>query len=853
MKKILLFATAAIMLAGCTKNEVFEGSESTSNQIRITPDAGKQQTKGGVTVSATLKDFHAHAYTYSGALGANTPLTHAEHTDVTTTDAGATWESTTPLFWSEGLKHAFYAISPAPVTNEASAGVFDPANPGTAINNASHDPKNELVKYTYTLPLEPEDHIDVLGGRAINVVQSAEIVNIPLNHITTRLNISAKLSDLSPKRRINVTGLKVLGTNPEGTVAEANAASKFYASGDYAALATDDFGEWNGTASATPVDLVKIMPAIVLTPALAGDATGLYTDKGVEISTTTATALFSTDEYLFLIPPYNKEGVKMPTDVRILLTYDVVNILTGGKTTENIVVSLPNGSLKMGIAYNATFIIGVDTEVEFETVVEEWNTPITDDNTDFDAPSVVVDDVSTQSLMAAIAQINELALISSGINEYNIYVNADMPADGEAVLTEAITENLKVSDKIRITYKGAIPTPTPPTPPARRNTRTSTFKITPPQFWVAQQSTNVWLLTKESVRVYPAANTYIINTALVEGNDFIIPYQQVVRGWEQMKELGEKTDIQELVAVLTAIENNGPIHTSFTSNSGATIPNWTITKPRLTNIGMVVDFGDNTATLISEGANIRLNLLDGPGGKVMWSWNLWFTDYNPDATPVVAGNVHTYGNGKVYMDRNLGATITGPTTTDGGDITPTKTPADGTGELGGLYFQWGRKDALVPVKAPATAVVGPTTVAATVAAPGTFITADVDPYNWYNGTQQRADGLWAVTKTAFDPCPFGWKVAITGSWSDWNKDAVLWDATNKGRTYTTATGAAWYPAAGRLSGSTGTMESGGTSSYVWSSAISSTYALYLYFSSTGVYPAGSDYRTHACSVRCVRE
>ena len=54
-------------------------------------------------------------------------------------------------------------------------------------------------------------------------------------------------------------------------------------------------------------------------------------------------------------------------------------------------------------------------------------------------------------------------------------------------------------------------------------------------------------------------------------------------------------------------------------------------------------------------------------GKVVWSWHVWVTD---------APQTMTYGNGTVFMDRNLGAA---------------GTTAGGT-DAYGMYYQWGRKD-----------------------------------------------------------------------------------------------------------------------------------------------------------------
>lgn len=61
---------------------------------------------------------------------------------------------------------------------------------------------------------------------------------------------------------------------------------------------------------------------------------------------------------------------------------------------------------------------------------------------------------------------------------------------------------------------------------------------------------------------------------------------------------------------------------------------------------------------------------------LLWSWNIWAAEgYDPEATAVNA-------DGKVFMDRNLGAPISGLGTTGSYE------PAGAVGN----YYQWGRKD-----------------------------------------------------------------------------------------------------------------------------------------------------------------
>ena len=61
---------------------------------------------------------------------------------------------------------------------------------------------------------------------------------------------------------------------------------------------------------------------------------------------------------------------------------------------------------------------------------------------------------------------------------------------------------------------------------------------------------------------------------------------------------------------------------------------------------------------------------------LLWSWNIWAAEgYDPEATPVISG-------GKTFMDRNVGAAISGVGSK--GEYEPAYAV--------GNYYQWGRKD-----------------------------------------------------------------------------------------------------------------------------------------------------------------
>lgn len=142
------------------------------------------------------------------------------------------------------------------------------------------------------------------------------------------------------------------------------------------------------------------------------------------------------------------------------------------------------------------------------------------------------------------------------------------------------------------------------------------------------------------------------------------------------------------------------------------------------------------------------------GEAIIWSWHIWVCNgYNPSASK----QKYT-GKNAAMMDRNLGALSADP----------------GNSLTNGLFYQWGRKD---PFPGAAECYVEKTnggqmikttgkmdtassedvnaTVQYAIANPFTFITTTKNNGDWL---AEPNNGLWAETKTVYDPCPAGWRV-----------------------------------------------------------------------------------------------
>ena len=199
------------------------------------------------------------------------------------------------------------------------------------------------------------------------------------------------------------------------------------------------------------------------------------------------------------------------------------------------------------------------------------------------------------------------------------------------------------------------------------------------------------------------------------------------------------------------------------------------------------------------------------GGKIVWSWHIWVTGYNPSTTN------ETY-NTRVWMDRNLGA----------------KTKDKGASAYG-LYYQWGRKDPF-----PAGVFTG------SIMSTGNFLntsgsvsvdTAISTPMTYYYAGSANDwnsvfnDNLWNSSndsKTVYDPCPDGWRVPPS---TDYFYSTFLYNAPS-----------------GYRSGSNGSFDNVGIFGVWWCGAANSMFAYYL--ASDG--STDSYVRAGGFPVRCVR-
>lgn len=202
---------------------------------------------------------------------------------------------------------------------------------------------------------------------------------------------------------------------------------------------------------------------------------------------------------------------------------------------------------------------------------------------------------------------------------------------------------------------------------------------------------------------------------------------------------------------------------------------------------------------------------------------------------------------KKFMCHNLGANTSAVPTTP-------------SWELIGNYYQWGYNptcfgfdgiDATNPCSSPvygAAAPFGSTT--------SNDNTGTITGWN----TVAAANGAWAATKTADDPCPTGWRVPtnseLTGvANSALNTRTFVGTFNSSSTNYSSGIrfgSSLFLPATGSRFNSNGSLRFRGSDGYYWSSTESSSNAQNLYFNNSSVSMIASS-RLNGFSLRCIEE
>ncbi|SEJ36558.1 succinogenes major domain (Fib_succ_major), partial [Cyclobacterium xiamenense] len=191
---------------------------------------------------------------------------------------------------------------------------------------------------------------------------------------------------------------------------------------------------------------------------------------------------------------------------------------------------------------------------------------------------------------------------------------------------------------------------------------------------------------------------------------------------------------------------------------------------------------------------------------------------------LAAGEVYNPTTGKIWMDRNLGATQVATSSTD-------------AASYGDLY-QWGRGTDGHQIRTSAT-----TTTRSSTDQPGNgnFILA-----RFFDWRSPQNTNLWQGVSGINNPCPSGYRLPTE---TELDAERASWSSPNAAGAFASPLK---LPMAGRRSFSLGSLGDVGTSGKYWSSTVSGTLSRNLSFTNSAA-SMYTNFRTYGYSVRCLKD
>ena len=199
----------------------------------------------------------------------------------------------------------------------------------------------------------------------------------------------------------------------------------------------------------------------------------------------------------------------------------------------------------------------------------------------------------------------------------------------------------------------------------------------------------------------------------------------------------------------------------------------------------------------------------------------------PRDTQTAVVQVTNPTTGRIWMDRNLGASRAATSSTD----------SQAYGDL----YQWGRPaDGHQNRNSPTSSTLSRTDQ------PGhrSFILNPIEFGSDWRITQN--DNLWQGVYGINNPCPAGYRLPTE---SEWNAERNSWSSYNAAGAFASPLK---LPVAGDRSSSSGSLFSVGSGGSYWSSTPSGSHARILSFGSSYALPFGGDV-ARGLSVRCIKD
>jgi hypothetical protein len=195
-------------------------------------------------------------------------------------------------------------------------------------------------------------------------------------------------------------------------------------------------------------------------------------------------------------------------------------------------------------------------------------------------------------------------------------------------------------------------------------------------------------------------------------------------------------------------------------------------------------------------------------------------------TPTAVVDVTNPSTGKIWMDRNLGASQAATSSTD----------ANSYGDL----YQWGRRaDGHQCRTSPTTATLSSTDQPAH----GDFITTNSGNYDWRS---PQNDNLWQGINGVNNPCPSGYRLPTN---AELDAERLSWSQDNSAGAFASPLK---LPRAGFRDYSNGSLNDVGNVGNYWSSTVSGTYSRSLRFLSSNAIMI-TNYRVYGFTVRCLKD
>jgi len=211
----------------------------------------------------------------------------------------------------------------------------------------------------------------------------------------------------------------------------------------------------------------------------------------------------------------------------------------------------------------------------------------------------------------------------------------------------------------------------------------------------------------------------------------------------------------------------------------------------------------------NEGATLQMK-----NGKPTWTGGT----YTPNVTNPITG--------KVWMDRNLGASQVATSSTD-------------TAAYGDLY-QWGRGKDGHEIRTSDT-----TSILSNSDNPGHgyFIINANSPFDWRN---QQNDNLWQGVNGINNPCPAGYRLPTE---AEWDAERASWSTNNAEGAFSSPLK---LPMAGLRDFTSGVFAQVGSNGRYWSSTIDGGRTRYLFFfwAATNL---STFQRAQGLSIRCIKD